>query len=422
MALVDAGDDAARRGQILGDRALALGGARPSRRGDRRSRPGARTGAGQRRAQPRAGLRAPLRRPAVRRHRADRSGRSRSIPALPRRCKTLALAQARDRQGRRGRRRSCSGRCATDPLDRDAILQLSFLHIERSRFAEALETLEPYLKAAPDDVRALNNQGLALRGLKRFDEARRALKRASRLATDDPLVLTNLGRVLVDLGRAAEARSLHEHALRGLPGDPRLLGHYGACLAALGERDKARETLDAALAADPNNAEALAARTEPRTHERRRRSSGRGAPAHRRSGAAPPAAIRLPSPWSPSPRPMAPSGCASCWTPASACSARTACRRREEKFPALKAELSRPRAAPDRPAADQQGARGRGACSTSSRSVDRERLAATLAKEMARPGRRPDCFIQVNTGEEPQKAGVLPAERRCLRRRLPRHP
>jgi len=43
-------------------------------------------------------------------------------------------------------------------------------------------------------------------------------------------------------------------------------------------------------------------------------------------------------------------------------------------------------------------------------SVDRERLAATLAKEMAKTGRRPDCFIQVNTGEEPQKAGVLPAE------------
>ena len=43
-------------------------------------------------------------------------------------------------------------------------------------------------------------------------------------------------------------------------------------------------------------------------------------------------------------------------------------------------------------------------------SVDRERLAATLAKEMAKAGRTPECFIQVNTGEEPQKAGVLPAE------------
>jgi pyridoxal phosphate enzyme (YggS family) len=43
-------------------------------------------------------------------------------------------------------------------------------------------------------------------------------------------------------------------------------------------------------------------------------------------------------------------------------------------------------------------------------SVDRERLAVILAKEMARAGRQPRCFIQVNTGEEPQKAGVMPAD------------
>lgn len=43
-------------------------------------------------------------------------------------------------------------------------------------------------------------------------------------------------------------------------------------------------------------------------------------------------------------------------------------------------------------------------------SVDRERLAAALAKEMDRLGRRPACYIQVNTGEEPQKAGILPQD------------
>ena len=42
--------------------------------------------------------------------------------------------------------------------------------------------------------------------------------------------------------------------------------------------------------------------------------------------------------------------------------------------------------------------------------VDRPKLAATLAREMEKSGRQPDCFIQVNTGEEPQKAGVLPEE------------
>ncbi len=41
-------------------------------------------------------------------------------------------------------------------------------------------------------------------------------------------------------------------------------------------------------------------------------------------------------------------------------------------------------------------------------SLDRSKLARVLAREMARLERRPDCFIQVNTGSEPQKAGVLP--------------
>ena len=43
-------------------------------------------------------------------------------------------------------------------------------------------------------------------------------------------------------------------------------------------------------------------------------------------------------------------------------------------------------------------------------SLDRPKLARALAKEMEKVGRRPVCFIQVNTGEEPQKAGVAPEE------------
>ena len=43
-------------------------------------------------------------------------------------------------------------------------------------------------------------------------------------------------------------------------------------------------------------------------------------------------------------------------------------------------------------------------------SVDRPKLAAALAAEMQRSGRRPRCFVQVNTGEEPQKAGIWPAD------------
>lgn len=43
-------------------------------------------------------------------------------------------------------------------------------------------------------------------------------------------------------------------------------------------------------------------------------------------------------------------------------------------------------------------------------SLDRPKLAKTLARIAHEEGRCPDLFIQVNTGEEPQKAGVLPAQ------------
>jgi pyridoxal phosphate enzyme (YggS family) len=43
-------------------------------------------------------------------------------------------------------------------------------------------------------------------------------------------------------------------------------------------------------------------------------------------------------------------------------------------------------------------------------SLDRPKLARALAEEMARTGKRPRFFVQVNTGEEPQKAGVPPGE------------
>jgi len=42
--------------------------------------------------------------------------------------------------------------------------------------------------------------------------------------------------------------------------------------------------------------------------------------------------------------------------------------------------------------------------------IDREKIAAALAEAMAKAGKRPRLFVQVNTGAEPQKAGVPPGE------------
>lgn len=57
-------------------------------------------------------------------------------------------------------------------------------------------------------------------------------------------------------------------------------------------------------------------------------------------------------------------------------------------------------------------------------SVDRLKLANKLASEIQAQGKAPEVFIQVNTGEEDQKAGVLPADAddfiaQCRRLELP---
>ena len=47
-------------------------------------------------------------------------------------------------------------------------------------------------------------------------------------------------------------------------------------------------------------------------------------------------------------------------------------------------------------------------------SIDRPKIARALAKEIDRQGKAPRLLIQVNTGEEAQKAGVTPAETAAL--------
>jgi PLP dependent protein len=43
-------------------------------------------------------------------------------------------------------------------------------------------------------------------------------------------------------------------------------------------------------------------------------------------------------------------------------------------------------------------------------SIDRPSICEALAKEIEKQGRAPSLFVQINTGEEPQKAGIAPAQ------------
>jgi len=42
--------------------------------------------------------------------------------------------------------------------------------------------------------------------------------------------------------------------------------------------------------------------------------------------------------------------------------------------------------------------------------IDRPKIARVVAEEMARAGRQLKLFVEINTGEEPQKAGVMPRD------------
>ena len=81
----------------------------------------------------------------------------------------------------------------------------------------------------------------------------------------------------------------------------------------------------------------------------------------------------------------------------------------EEKWPALKREFPEARLHLIGPL-QRNKLRKAVALFDAIETVDRPRLAQALAEEFAATGRRLDCYVQVNTGEEPQKAGVPPAD------------
>ncbi|MSO92320.1 MAG: YggS family pyridoxal phosphate-dependent enzyme [Rhodospirillales bacterium] len=81
----------------------------------------------------------------------------------------------------------------------------------------------------------------------------------------------------------------------------------------------------------------------------------------------------------------------------------------EEKWPALKAAFPSARLRLIGPL-QRNKLRRAVALFDAIETVDRPELAQALAREFDDTGRRLDCFIQVNTGEEPQKSGILPAE------------
>jgi PLP dependent protein len=81
----------------------------------------------------------------------------------------------------------------------------------------------------------------------------------------------------------------------------------------------------------------------------------------------------------------------------------------KEKWPALRERFSQARVHMIGPLQSNK-ARDAVALFDVIQSLDRESLAKELAREIERAGKAPELIIQVNTGAEPQKGGVLPGE------------
>ena len=366
------------------------------RGGDCRGRPGPRARARERRVEPRAGLRAPSRRPAGRGAGADPAGaRNRSF--LHRGDATLALA--RSAIGHTTTPLASAAGAGANPRDRDAVLQLSLLHITRAEFAEALAaSWRPSEGDAAGRAPSTAEVGAAWPEAPRGG-APRAEACPAPCRRRSPGV-TNLGSVLVDLGRAARrARCMNRRcaARAGI----RACWPTTASVSprwAIARRPAKRWTPPSLPI--PTTKRCWPARVS--THDGGRPTRLVGSPAHRRGSAR--AGGRDPgrSPWSRSPRPTAPIGCASSRL-GSGSSARIAfqeagrnCRR--------EGGVSRPRIASDRPVADQQGARGGGAVRR--HPVGRPRAAGDDACERDGARRPPSRLLRAGptTGEEPQKA------------------
>ena len=120
-----------------------------------------------------------------------------------------------------------------------------------------------------------------------------------------------------------------------------------------------------------------------------------------------PAATQRRSPWSLCPKLRPPIGSTPCWPRARGCSARTASRRR---WAAGRIGARASSCALIGPGAEQQGPRGLRIFEVIETLDPGPKLAQALAKEIQRLGRAPRLYVEVNTGEEPQKAGVIPAE------------
>ncbi len=168
---------------------------------------------------------------------------------------------------------------------------LAAIYLDEGNSPQALATLEPVLKAAPEDPQANLLAGRAQLGLKRYRQAGASLDKAVRFLQDDPQALAALGASYIGQGLDEEGIASLERAMLASPadlaigsvlaslymkradgdkasklaaslvehnrGNPIARNLLGSVMAAAGDSQGAREQYLQALAAEPGYAPSL---------------------------------------------------------------------------------------------------------------------------------------------------------------------
>lgn len=126
-------------------------------------------------------------------------------------------------------------------------------HHRAGRLVQAVNAYGSVLALVPQDTRAANNMGVALRALGRREAAEACYRRVLKLDPRNASAYVNLGNVLRDLGRLVEAQLAHRRALALNPDERGAWYGLGLIARDCKRLDEAVRCLEKALALSPDD-------------------------------------------------------------------------------------------------------------------------------------------------------------------------
>ena len=134
----------------------------------------------------------------------------------------------------------------------ELLIKLGDLQLAGQDYNKAIASYDQALKFKPDDYKAWNNRGIALKNLERFEEAIASYDQALKFKPDYHQAWNNRGIVLGNLGRFEEAIASYDQALKIKP-DYHQAWYNKACYYALkGNIEQVLENLQQAINLNPD--------------------------------------------------------------------------------------------------------------------------------------------------------------------------